>query len=235
MKKTTSSKSRTVSRKVSRTASRKTGAAARSVGPATKAEKKAVAPAASRAVVTPIVPLRATGRDGKTSPAPAPARAVVKPVAAASAAPVILPAILFEGDFAPAAAALTPTGPGHRFELGPLAPPPIAPTTMTTPASARAVELPELPESYGTGRLLLTPRDPFWLYAHWDFSFEHLRRFNSRAVDGHLALRVYQNAVAGSPVTEIQLHPESREWFVNVPVADTAYVADLGFYGAPGQ
>lgn len=258
MKKNTSSKSRTVSRKVSR----KTRLAARSAAqgreaaaPAASAaslknNKKAAAPTASRAVVTPVAPGEATPRAGKKAPAPVPARAAVLPVAAAvksrssvapapgSSAAVKLPAILFEGDFPPAAPATTaaPTGPVGRFELGPLAPPPISPTpTPTPPVTAQAAELPELPESYGTGRLLLTPRDPFWLYAHWDFSFEHLRRFNSRAVDGHLVLRVYQNAVGGLPVAEIRLHPESREWFVNVPVADTAYVADLGYYSAPGR
>ncbi len=260
MKKTTNSKSRTVSRTGSGPEARKPGVA-RAAGQKAQAEAqagrrkkagKAVAPAAPRPVVTPVAPatisgtpVKATVRAGKKSAAPAPARAAAKPAAAAvtagaSSAPVKLPAILFEGDFptpatatTTAAAAVTPTGPGHRFELGPLTSPPLAPPPP--PAPERVAELPELPESYGTGRLLLTPRDPFWLYAHWDFSFEHLRRFNSRAVDGHLVLRVYQHAVTGAPVTEIPLHPESREWFVNVPLADMAYVADLGFFGAPGR
>ncbi|GDY20508.1 hypothetical protein LBMAG56_18530 [Verrucomicrobiota bacterium] len=241
MKKTTSSKSRTVSRKAFGTTKVAARAAAQSKEPAAPAgplkKKAVVASVASRAVAKPVAaakipvaPGKATPSAGKKSPAPAPTPA--------SAVSVKLPAILFEGDFPPtapvAAVAVVPTGLPGRFELGPTTTPPTTPLTPPPPVPARAVELPELPESYGTGRLLLTPRDPFWLYAHWDFSFEHLRRFNSRAVDGHLVLRVYQNEVGGSPVAEVQLHPESREWFVPVPVADTAYVADLGYYSAPG-
>ena len=36
-------------------------------------------------------------------------------------------------------------------------------------------------------------------------------------------------------MNEIHLHPESREWFVNVPHADAAYVADLGYHASPGH
>ena len=206
------------------------------------AVKKGAAPTAPRVTVAPPAPapnvpekapaiaaIQVAAPLEPRAEAPPPAPAVMSRKSAQPApAAVKLPAILFEGDFPPPAPD-APTGPGQRFELGPVSPPP------PTPMSARAAELPELPESYGTGRLLMTPRDPFWLYAHWDFSFEHLRRFNSRSVDGHLVLRVYQNTVSGAPVTEIHLHPESREWFVNVPMADTAYVADLGYYSAPGR
>ena len=206
------------------------------------AGNKGAVPAAPGVAVTPTAPAKAPASAATKVAVPVETRAAPPPPAPAvtsrkstrqTPAAVKLPAILFEGDFPPPApdAPDAPTGPGQRFELGPVSPP----APPTTPLPARAAELLELPESYGTGRLLLTPRDPFWLYAHWDFSFEHLRRFNSRSVDGHLVLRVYQNTVSGSPVTENHLHPESREWFVNVPVADAAYVADLGYYSAPGR
>ena len=175
----------------------------------------------------------------KPKPEPTPKKSPQAPRAAAAAPPppappqksaapaITLPAILFEGD-GPTAAPEAPASPTQRFDTGPISPTPPAPPAP--PADAR-----ELPESYGTGRLLLAPRDPFWLFAHWDFSFEHLRRFNSRSVDGHLILRVYRNSVSGQPVNEIHLHPESREWFVNVPHADAAYVADLGYHASPGH
>src|SRR5438094_6482773 len=33
----------------------------------------------------------------------------------------------------------------------------------------------ELPEAYGTEKLLVAARDPHWLYAHWDLTREQLR------------------------------------------------------------
>src|SRR4051812_9672432 len=123
-----------------------------------------------------------------------------------------VPAILREGD-RPSAPA--PSGPGERYALG---------AATTEPDSG------DLPEAYGTRRLLLTARDPHWLYAHWDFTSEQLRQVNSASRDGHLILRVFKNQTGGKPVVEQHVHPESRNWFVHVPVAGSRYVAELGYY-----
>jgi hypothetical protein len=128
-----------------------------------------------------------------------------------------IPPILLEGDETPAEA--RPSGPGQRYALG------------TVPQDIpKTGEEGELPEAYGTKRLLVTARDPHWLYAHWDLSREQLRDYNQRSIDRHLILRVYKDEVRGQPVTEIHVHPESRNWFVNVPFGGTKYVAELGLY-----
>src|SRR4051794_31642217 len=62
-----------------------------------------------------------------------------------------VPPILFEGDKPEKVSA---SGPGQRYALGP------------TPPAERLDTEGELPEAYGTQRLLLTARDPHWLYAH---------------------------------------------------------------------
>jgi hypothetical protein len=145
------------------------------------------------------------------SPAPAP------PVSKKAAPPgVKIPPILLEGD-APAAPA--PGGPGQRYALGPKAPSPSA-----TPASV------ELQEAYGTQQLYLTARDPHWLYAHWDMTREQIKKYNSLSVDGHLILRIHRDHLGGEPLSQIHLHPESRNWFAPVPHAAAKYLADLGYY-----
>jgi hypothetical protein len=103
---------------------------------------------------------------------------------------------------------------------------PVAPAPQPAP-----VPKPEtLPEAYGSKRLVLTARDPRWLYAHWDFTREQLEECNNRSADGHLVLRVYQE---NSPNTaEIAVHPESRNWFVPVSQPGASYRAELGFYQA---
>jgi len=149
-----------------------------------------------------------------TPPAPEPISRSVRP---ARKAPARIPPILFEGD-KPGPASLS--GPGHRYALGPTPPIENLPTEG------------ELPTSYGTENLLLTARDPHWLYAHWDLSDAQQRRYNAWSRDGHLVVRVYIEAIRGRPATEIHVHPESRHWFVHVERANTRYIAELGYYSA---
>src|ERR1041384_6559553 len=98
---------------------------------------------------------------------------------AKKSAPLEIPAILLEGDQPPA---VTPSGPGQRYALGPTPPPAHTPS---------APDLGDLPEAYGTKKLLLTARDPHWLYAHWDLTTEQQRGYNARSSDGHLILRIF--------------------------------------------
>ncbi len=132
-----------------------------------------------------------------------------------------VPAILLEGDASTSPSPL-PSGPGERF------------ARPQPPTSAKPAPSQDLPEAYGTGRMLLTARDPHWLYAHWDLTREQLRKFNAASTDGHLVLRIYQNAIEGAPLSDVHVHPESTNWFVNVPHANARYIAQLGYYSASG-
>jgi hypothetical protein len=158
------------------------------------------------------------------APAKAEAKAPAKPKKAAvkKAAPE-MPPVLLEGD-APTRTSVS--GPGQRYALGP----------ATPPAHFAAVDdLGELPEAYGTGRLLLTARDPHWLYAHWDLKREQLQKYNALSADRHLVVRVYLNAVGAQAVTEVHVHPESRNWFVHVGRGGCRFVAELGYYDTKGK
>ncbi len=135
--------------------------------------------------------------------------------------PLYIPPILLEGDYS---APPVVSGPGEKYSLGP-----------TPPASPTASETAPLPEAYGTQMFYLAARDPHWLYAHWDLTRAQLLDYNARSADRHLKLRIYTGAVAGQPVAEIHVHPESRHWFVHVERAATAYAAELGFYQADRQ
>jgi hypothetical protein len=132
-------------------------------------------------------------------------------------APAYIPPILLEGD-RPEATLVS--GPGQRYALGPSAPV----EKLKTEG--------ELPESYETGEILLTARDPHWLYCHWDLSDDQQRRYNGFSRDGHLIVRVYKEVPGKKPITEVHVHPESRHWFIHVAQANTRYVAELGYYSA---
>ena len=132
-----------------------------------------------------------------------------------------IPPILLEGD-QPSAPSIS--GPGQRYSLGP-----------TPPAEHFTGVGESLPEAYGTKRLFITARDPHWVYAAWDLTNEQLREYNAQAADGHLQLRVYKNEISGEPLSQIHLHPESRNWFIPVPEAATRYLAELGCVDTRGK
>jgi hypothetical protein len=153
----------------------------------------------------------------KPRPKPAAASAATHPPAPQAKAPLEIPPILLEGD---GPSPTTASGPGERYALGPL----------PSGGQDSSPEAADLPEAYGTQRLLITARDPHWLYAHWDLTREQLKRYNSRSVDRHLVLRIYRNELAGEPHREIHVHPESRNWFAHVGLGGTRFVAELGYY-----
>lgn len=151
--------------------------------------------------------------DGEDKPQPAPPN-----VGLGSVAKIAIPPILLEGD------ELRPApGIGQKFSTGPTAD---AARTETSPG--------ELPEAYGTGRLLLTARDPYCLYVHWDFTGEQQRRYRELSPDHRLVLRIHQERLEGPVAAELDTHPESRYAFIRVASPGGKYVAELGYYATGG-
>lgn len=138
-----------------------------------------------------------------------------KPVAKA-VAPAKAPRLAGEEKLAEEAA--------HKFDLPrhPVPPSPHSPHD----------DLGELPEAYGTGLLLLFARDPYWLYAAWDYTSAQLREMARAARHGELKLRI----LAGDAVRrEITLNPGAREWYLKVDHAATEYRTELGWYDPSGN
>ena len=115
----------------------------------------------------------------------------------------------------------------HKFVLQPFTP------------SAPEPELPayeylgELPESYGTRRLFLAARDPRWLYAYWDFSWQQLRDAEQESPEGKVFLQIY---IPGAErVHQIQVFPGSKEWYLPVHRPATLFQAELGYYRHDGS
>ena len=127
-----------------------------------------------------------------------------------------IPPVLLEGD---QPAPLAGSGPGSRYVLGPK-----SSAALNAPNS-----LGELPESYGTQRVLAAARDPHWLYVSWDLSKEQLRKYNEQSIHGHLVVRIQQSPAQGEPHAEVHVHPESRNWFVYVGQAVDSVCRGTGF------
>jgi len=189
--------------------------------PRTKADAKTEA-APEAAPVAKAKPASIAGLVAEAKTAETPAAHIPAPESGrtdrpARKVPSKIPPILLEGDKPTSPPA---SGPGERYALGPAAPV----EKLQTEG--------ELPTTYATGEVLLTARDPHWLYTHWDLSDDQQRRYNAFSRDGHLIVRVYIDAANGKPAAEIHVHPESRHWFIHVNRANTRYVAELGYYSA---
>jgi len=106
-------------------------------------------------------------------------------------------------------------------------------------------EVGELPRSYGTDRLVLLPRDPWWLFAYWEITpasrVEALRALGDEAAGTREVLRVYdvtfiefdgQNAWSWF---DVDFAPGAESWYVNVGKPATSYCAELGLRTASGR
>jgi hypothetical protein len=176
---------------------------------AAKTEPKSAASTADTAKSAPA-PVKVSAST-KSSAARAAAKTPAKATAKAAAT---IPSILLEGDEPPAPPA---RGRGERFTLG------------VQPKYELPSDMGELPDAYGTGTLFVTARDPHWLYANWDFTDDQLRAHNKSAKGGHLSVRVFDSVAKGKPLSEVEVHPESRNWFLHVERGGRNYVAELGY------
>lgn len=193
---------------------------------ASKKKASVSMPAKKKAVTTRSAPKKkAAAKKKAVVQKKAAKKAAPKKVAAKKAAPAakiskkkLVPSILLEGDSSP-----TPrrSGPGARYELGPDA-----------ARSQTDDQLGELPDSYGTGLLVATARDPHWLYVFWDLTDAQQMKYNKAAQDGHLTLRLFLAKQDGKVTSETPVHPESRNWFVPVPFAGQKYTVELGYLDA---
>jgi len=95
---------------------------------------------------------------------------------------------------------------------------------------AQAAESAALPEAYGTGQLLLLPKDPHSLYAHWDLTSAQQRDYRELALERKLVLRVRHSTGTGRVAAELPIEPEARHSFIYAPIAGNRYVAQLGYY-----
>jgi len=153
-----------------------------------------------------------------TQEAPAPAR---------PPGPVPIPPLLLEDD--------EPTEPVPPIPNPPPIPTPTAPATPIASAAEPAAPEARLPQSYGTGRLLLTARDPHCLCAHWDLTIQQQHECERPSGEQALVVRVHAWHHDGALVNETGPPAGAQHCFIPVPHAGRSYFAELGCYQPNGQ
>jgi ABC-type phosphate transport system substrate-binding protein len=97
--------------------------------------------------------------------------------------------------------------------------------------------LSDLPDGYGDSRIVLLPRDPKWAYAYWDVSNEHKEEMRIQGGQ-RLMLRLYdvtdidQSHQAPHSMQQQECHEMARSWYLEVPVSDRDYSAEIGYLTA---
>jgi hypothetical protein len=104
--------------------------------------------------------------------------------------------------------------------------------------SAAEVDQPFVfPESYGESEIALMVRDPYWLFAYWEFAPDLEADLTSRIGEhalrnSRLVLRVYdvtdgdiEHAVSHH---DIDVAPAARDWYINVMRIESDYQIDIG-------
>lgn len=100
------------------------------------------------------------------------------------------------------------------------------------------------PETYGESTIALLVKDPYWLFAYWQFEPD-IRSSIAVAVepwevdDCRLVLRVYD--VTGSDPDDpsgyhdIDVAPGARDWYINVMRVEREYCVDIGLLRPDGS
>jgi hypothetical protein len=88
-----------------------------------------------------------------------------------------------------------------------------------------------LPERYHDNRVVLMVRDPWWMFAYWDFSDDHLAKIASEVPENQRlgvsrTLRVYRNSA--NDFFDIPVNDFARSWYINANVPECAYFVEMG-------
>jgi hypothetical protein len=100
----------------------------------------------------------------------------------------------------------------------------------------------EVLENYGSDRLVLMVRDPYWLHAYWEVTEQSIQRAREQLAedwDGHrwiLRVQIFQQSADGAAGGhfDIDLNPDARNWYLRVPHPDCSYEATIGLITRSG-
>jgi uncharacterized protein len=141
-----------------------------------------------------------------------------------------VPGILLEDDTLPPewvarfAPPLPDSAPEPKFEAGPKPKPELDPVVL----AEEPHPAPTLPPHYGTRQLSLIARDPFTLFAGWDFSVDEIVGAQRASAHGQVLLRIFRGESEGPMVVELPVDPSRRHEFIPAPISGAAYWAVLG-------
>ena len=95
-----------------------------------------------------------------------------------------------------------------------------------------------LPSHYGTTKIVLMPRDPYWLYTYWEITLSKMdeikKQYGEQLINESKSILRVHDITGTSPETpcssfDIELSPGSNNWYINVPYDSRVYCVDIGY------
>jgi hypothetical protein len=113
------------------------------------------------------------------------------------------------------------------------------PEPVSSPPPSAAV----LPSGYDDNRFVLLARDPYWLYAYWDFNTEEIRTALTKLGSQEVRpiLRIFDvtyidfNGTNAWHFVDIELTPFATTWYIPVTQPDASYCAEVGYQSPDGR
>ncbi len=112
---------------------------------------------------------------------------------------------------------------------------------FSTPEAVRSASrsMPtELPAAYGRDRLVINPRDPYWIFSYWEVTpgtYDTLRgRLGDDFYKAKKVLRIYDvsnivfNSHNAHKYFDIEVGPDALNWYIHVQEAGRSWCVDLG-------
>ncbi len=94
-------------------------------------------------------------------------------------------------------------------------------------------------------RIFLMVRDPFWLHAHWELSYQSVQRAEAAlGQDWHGAkpiIRLFDvtsqdtTSTSEAPIRDLVVYGGCTDWYIDVPQPPRSYRADIGYISRRGQ
>ncbi len=97
----------------------------------------------------------------------------------------------------------------------------------------------ELPSNYEETRIVAMIKDPEWVYVYWDMGSQDYIKYD--LVHQPMALRIYDitavddfDGMNARFSYDIDVHRDSRTWFIKVPESNRDYCIDIGCFNDNG-
>lgn len=120
-------------------------------------------------------------------------------------------------------------------------------TKYSTPSASRPapVMLEELPGGYGRDKIVIQVRDPWWIHAYWEVTFEAVDRLRDRLRDTFYSakrvLRVYDvtsiifDGKNANRFFDIEVGNEAMSWYIDTAGPGRSWIVDIGLRLANGE
>jgi hypothetical protein len=97
----------------------------------------------------------------------------------------------------------------------------------------------DFPRAYGDNRIVLLVRDPHWIFSYWELTqkkYDEVK--NTLGGDFERSkeiLRVYDQSAQPWKSFDITVSYGTKNWYINVPAANSTYIVDIGFLTPDGK